>query len=49
MNLKEVYEMEFKISQGFMNHSEFFEGIRSLLIDKDKNPKWLFKSINEVE
>jgi hypothetical protein len=48
MNLKEVFEMEYKISQGFVNHTEFFEGVRALLIDKDKNPKWKFKSVPEV-
>lgn len=44
MNLKDVFEMEYRISQGFMNHREFFEGVRALLIDKDKNPKWTHES-----
>ncbi len=48
LSLKEVFEMEYKISQGFVNHTEFFEGVRALLIDKDKNPKWKHKSIAEV-
>lgn len=48
MTLKEVFEMEYKISQGFVNHTEFFEGVRALLIEKDKNPKWKFKSVPEV-
>lgn len=48
MTLKEVFEMEYKISQGFVHHTEFFEGVRALLIDKDKNPKWKFKSVPEV-
>jgi len=48
MSLKEVFEMEYKISQGFVNHTEFFEGVRALLIDKDKNPKWKHKDVREV-
>lgn len=48
MNLKEVFEMEYKISQGFVNHTEFFEGVRALLIDKDKNPQWKHKKITDV-
>jgi len=41
--------MEYKISQGFMNHTEFFEGVRALLIDKDKAPKWKHNTISEVD
>lgn len=48
MNLKDVFEMEYKISQGFMRHTEFFEGVRALLIDKDKAPKWKHASVAEV-
>lgn len=48
MNLDDVFKMEYKISQGFMNHPEFFEGVRALLIDKDQAPKWSHSSIKEV-
>lgn len=48
MDLKSVFEMEYKLSQGFMDHSEFFEGVRALLVDKDKNPQWKHKTILDV-
>ena len=48
MGLKEVFEMEYKISQGFMEHTEFFEGVRALLVDKDKSPKWKHASLADV-
>jgi enoyl-CoA hydratase/carnithine racemase len=49
MSLKEVFEMEFKLSQGFVNHTEFFEGIRALLVDKDRKPKWSHRSVMDVK
>jgi enoyl-CoA hydratase/carnithine racemase len=48
MDLKTVFEMEYKLSQGFMEHTEFFEGVRALLVDKDKSPKWRHKTILDV-
>jgi len=38
--------MEIKIAAGFFNHTEFFEGVRALLVEKDKKPNWAFKSVN---
>ena len=41
--------MEYNISQGFMNNTECFEGIRAMLVDKDKKPLWKHQSVDEVE
>jgi 3-hydroxyisobutyryl-CoA hydrolase len=49
MTLEDVFRMEYKISQGFMNHHEFFEGVRALLVDKDKSPKWSQSSVFDVK
>ena len=48
MQIKEVFQMEYGMTQGYMNHTEFFEGVRALLVDKDKHPQWKFKSVHEV-
>jgi hypothetical protein len=48
MDPKSVFEMEYKISQGYMNHTEFFEGVRALLVEKDRNPQWKHKSVKDV-
>lgn len=48
MNLADVFEMEYAISQGFMEYGEFYEGVRALLIDKDNQPKWKHHDVNQV-
>ena len=48
MDVREVFQMEYGISQGYMHHTEFFEGVRALLVDKDKNPRWKHASVNEI-
>jgi len=48
MNLHDCFVMEYKLTQGFMNHREFFEGVRALLVDKDKSPQWSHKTVFDV-
>jgi len=48
-DLRQAFEMEYKLAQGFMNHTEFFEGVRALLVEKDKNPKWKHDSIKDLQ
>ncbi|MBM3467812.1 MAG: enoyl-CoA hydratase/isomerase family protein [Alphaproteobacteria bacterium] len=38
--LKEVLTLDFQVSQHCAEGHDFYEGIRALLIDKDKNPRW---------
>lgn len=49
MDLKAVFEMEYKMALNFMEHTEFFEGVRALLVDKDKSPKWKHSTVQEVK
>lgn len=48
MELDKVFEMEYGISQGFMEFGEFYEGVRALLIDRDNKPNWKHQAISEV-
>ena len=48
LSLREVFVMERKISAQCMRHGDFYEGVRALLIDKDKNPQWTHKNVAEV-
>ena len=41
--------MEYKIAAGFFEHTEFFEGVRALLVDKDKQPQWHYKTVNQIK
>ncbi|ELR17732.1 3hydroxyisobutyryl-CoA hydrolase, putative [Acanthamoeba castellanii str. Neff] len=38
--LNKCFEMEFRMAQRFMAGHDFFEGVRSVLVDKDRNPQW---------
>jgi enoyl-CoA hydratase/carnithine racemase len=47
-SLKAVFNKELILSRNLARHSEFIEGVRALLIDKDKQPQWQFKSIEDI-
>jgi enoyl-CoA hydratase/carnithine racemase len=48
LSLREVFDMERKISAQCMRQEDFYEGVRALLIDKDKSPKWTHTSVADV-
>ncbi len=48
MNLAEVFNSELLLGTNIVRHPEFAEGVRALLIDKDRNPQWQFKSLADV-
>jgi hypothetical protein len=48
MALKDVIMREFRACQRFMRGHDFFEGVRALLVEKDKNPNWSHASIDKV-
>eukprot|EP01133_Synstelium_polycarpum_P015923 gene15923-18929_t len=47
-SLAECLKMEFRMAQEFINNPDFFEGVRALLVDKDKSPKWKPNNLAEV-
>lgn len=46
--LMEVIKMDYHLSQQFLKHPNFQEGIRARLIDKDNTPRWQPESLPEV-
>ena len=40
--------MEYRLSQALNDTGDFTEGVRALLIDKDKKPVWKHRDVSEV-
>ena len=51
MSFEKELEMEYYLCNAFSSSdkSDFCEGIRAQLIDKDSSPKWRHKSVEEVK
>ena len=47
-DLKTVFLSEYQLATNVIRYPEFAEGVRALLIDKDKSPKWQFKHFSEI-
>jgi len=48
LNVEQCFKQEFEICFSALFQGEFFEGVRALLIDKDKQPMWQFKETGSV-
>lgn len=43
-----IIEDDYVIARRFMRGDEFFEGVRAMLVDKDKKPRWAPESLDKV-
>lgn len=48
-SLSEVLDKELQISKRCLKMGEFAEGVRALLIDKDRKPRWHFPTLEAVD
>ena len=48
LSLADCFRLELTLSCNCAVRGDFAEGIRALLIDKDKNPQWQHSSVAEV-
>ena len=48
MTLAETFKMEIAIACQCVRHADFPEGVRALLVDKDKNPAWSYANSTEL-
>ncbi|USE34227.1 enoyl-CoA hydratase/isomerase family protein [Endozoicomonas sp. SCSIO W0465] len=49
MSLKEVFQSELALSVNTVLNGDFCEGVRSLLVEKDKNPQWKYKAVDQID
>lgn len=47
-SLKEVFQSEIRLATNIVRHPEFAEGVRALLIDKDRTPAWQYRASRDV-
>jgi len=45
---EDAYNLEAQLVAAFVEDSDFFEGVRSLLVDKDLKSNWKHKSYKEI-
>ena len=48
MALTSIFQSEILLVTNIVRDPEFSEGVRALLIDKDRNPNWQFPDVNSV-
>ena len=48
MSYDRIVTMEYRLSQACMIGRDFYEGIRAVLVDKDKTPRWQPASLDDV-
>jgi enoyl-CoA hydratase/carnithine racemase len=47
-SLREVFQAEIQLATNVVRDPEFAEGVRALLIDKDRNPAWRYQASRDV-
>lgn len=47
-SLREVFQSELQLATNIVRHPEFAEGVRALLIDKDRCPAWAYIASRDV-
>ncbi len=48
MSLRQLLQMDYRLACRFLEGHDFYEGVRSALIDKDDNPKWQPATLEQV-
>jgi enoyl-CoA hydratase len=49
LELDEAIKLEFRMMSRMMKTADFYEGVRAVLVDKDRQPKWSPSEIDAVK
>lgn len=49
LSLEECMNIDYTIMYNMLHGSDFYEGVRAILVDKDKNPNWHYKNIEAID
>ncbi|MBU6156734.1 MAG: enoyl-CoA hydratase/isomerase family protein, partial [Alphaproteobacteria bacterium] len=49
LGFEDCMRLEFRLTNRFMRGSDFYEGVRAVIIDKDNTPRWNPPAIGEVD
>ncbi len=49
LTLKQALDAEFALTRTTMAHPDFAEGVRAMVVDKDRKPAWQPARIEDVE
>ncbi|MGE6399856.1 enoyl-CoA hydratase/isomerase family protein [Bacillus cereus] len=47
-SVEECFATDLILAKNFMRHEDFFEGVRSVVVDKDQNPNYKYKQLSDV-
>ena len=48
LSLPQALDAEFRLTRTTMAHPDFAEGVRAMVVDKDRNPRWQPARIEDV-
>ncbi|KAA0766277.1 enoyl-CoA hydratase/isomerase family protein [Bacillus sp. SH5-2] len=47
-SVEDCFATDLILAKNFMRHEDFFEGVRSIVVDKDQNPNYQYKQLSDV-